>query len=82
MILKKKYLVAKNNNKHLSILSSNMQSINAKFGELEAFINDLSSLNLKFSIICLKESWLSDMDDSSLIQLSGYDYISQGKSYR
>ena len=31
-------------------------------------------------MICLQESWLSDMDDLSLIQLSGYDCISQGKS--
>ena len=43
--------VAKNNNKHFSILSSNIQSINAKFSELEAFVNALSSLNFKFSII-------------------------------
>ena len=71
------YLVAKSNNKHFSILSSNIQSINAKFSELEAFV---SSLNFLFSIICLQESWLSDMDEVSLIQLSGYDCISQGKS--
>ena len=69
------YSVAKNNNKHFSILSSNIQSINAKFSELEAFVNDLSSLHFKFSIICLQDSWLSDTDDLSLIQLSGYDYI-------
>ena len=74
------YSVAKNNNKHFSILSSNIQSINAKFSELEAFVNDLSSLSLKFSIICLQESWLFDTDDLSLIQLSGYDCISQEKT--
>ena len=74
------YSVARNNNKHFSILSSNIQSINAKFSGLEAFVNDLSSLHFKFSIICLQESWLSDTDDLSLIQLSGYDCISQGKS--
>ena len=51
MIYKKFYSVAKNINKHFSILSSNIQSINAKFSELEAFVNDLSSLNFKFSII-------------------------------
>ena len=68
------YSVAKNNNKHFSILSSNIQSIKAKFSELEAFVN------FKFSIICLQESWLSDTDDLSLIQLSGYDCISQEKA--
>ena len=66
--------------KQLSILSSNIQSINAKFSELEAYVNDVSSLNFKFSIICLQESWLSENDDLSLIQLTGYDCISQGKS--
>ena len=76
----KNYSVAKNNNKHFSMLSSNIQSINAKFSELEAFVNYLSSLNFKLSIIYLQESWLSDTDDLSLIQLSGYDCISQGKS--
>ena len=50
------------------ILSSNIQSINATFSELEAFVNDLSSLHFKFIIIRLQESWLSDTDDLSLIQ--------------
>ena len=49
------YSVAKNNNKHFSILSSNIQSINAKFGELEAFVNDSTSLNFKFSIMSPRE---------------------------
>ncbi len=73
-------LLVQNNNKHFSILSSNIQSINAKFSELEAFVNDLSSLNFLFRIICLQESWLSDNDDLSLIQLNGYDCISQENS--
>ena len=47
---KKCYSVAKNNNKHFSILSSNIQSINAKFSELEAFVNDLSSFYFKFNM--------------------------------
>ena len=50
------YSVSKNNSKHFSILSSNIQSINAKFSELEAFVNDLSSINFECSIICLQES--------------------------
>ena len=72
--------LAKKQGKQLSILSSNIQSINAKFSELEAYVNDMSSLNFKFSIICLQESRLSEMNDLSLIQLTGYDCISQGKS--
>ena len=48
--------LAQTNGKQFSILSSNIQFINAKFSELEAFVNDLSSLNFVFSIICLQES--------------------------
>ena len=55
--------LAQTNDKQFSILSSNIQSINAKFSELEAFVNDLSSLNFVFSIICLQESWLSENYD-------------------
>ena len=59
--------------------NSNIQSINAKYSALEAYVNDVSSLNFKFSIICLQESWISENYDLSLIQLTGYDCISQGK---
>ena len=53
---------------NLSVLSSNIQSINSKFSELEAFVNELSTLNFKFCIICLQESWISETDDLSLIK--------------
>ncbi len=33
-----------------------------------------------FSAICVQESWLSEGDDTSLIQLEGYECILQGKS--
>ena len=36
-----------------SVLSTNIQSINYKFNELEAFIEELSSNNFKFNVICL-----------------------------
>ena len=62
------YSLAKKQGKQLSILNSNIQSINAKFSELEAYIMmyvTVSSLNFKFSIIYLKESWLSENDGLS-----------------
>ena len=52
--------------KCFSILSTNIQSINAKFNELEAFVEDLGKHNFKFSVICLQETWLSDNDDLCL----------------
>ena len=66
-------------NKCFSILSTNIQSLNSKFSELEAFVDDLSKTNFKFSVICLQEAWLTDNDDLCLFSLPGYDCISQGK---
>ena len=66
-------------NKCFSILSTNIQSINAKFNKLEAFVEDLGKHNFKFSVICLQETWLSDNDDLCLFSLPGYDCLSQGK---
>ena len=63
-----------------SVLSTNIQSINSKFNELEAFIEELSSNNFKFNVICLQETWTSENDDLSQFSLHGYDCIAQGKT--
>ena len=63
-----------------TILSSNIQSINTKFDELKAYVTYLSTINFKFSVICLQECCISNNDDLSLIQLNGYNCITQGKS--
>ena len=73
-------VLAEDNKHNLSVLSSNIQSIHSKLSELEAFVDKLSKPNFKFNIICLQESWLSENDDLSLIQLKRYDCIAQGKS--
>ena len=75
-ILVSKHIIIHN----LSILSTNIQSINAKFSELEAFIYDLNDAKFNFSVICLQESWLNDNDNVSLFQLADYECTSQGKS--
>ena len=62
------------------ILSTNRQSINAKFNELVAFVQELHLINYDFSIICIKESWLTEHDDLSHIQLEDYTCISLGKN--
>ena len=66
-------------NKCFSILSTNIQSLNSKFSQLEAFVDALSKNNFKFSAICLQETWLTDNDDLCLFSLPGYECISQGK---
>ena len=64
----------------LSIFSSNIQSKYAKFNELEIFIEELNTINFKFNVICLQESWITDNSDLSQIQLPGYNCIIQGNS--
>ena len=60
-------------------MSTNIQSINSKFNELEAFVEELGNNNFKFSVICLQETWKSDCDDLSVYDLHGYKWIAQGK---
>ena len=60
-----------------SILSSNIESTNAKFGELDTCLEQLNQLDFKFTAICLQESWLSTDDDISPFQLDGYTCISR-----
>ena len=64
----------------VGIISANIQSINAKFNELAAFVQELHLLNYDFSIICIQESWLTEQDDLSHIQLEDYTCISLGKN--
>ena len=67
--------------KHFSILSSNIESINAKYSELEIFIEQLKQQNFKFSAICLQECWLSKKNiNTSLIELEGYHCIKQSSN--
>ncbi len=63
-----------------SIFSSNIQSINAKIDEIEIFVKCLQKHNFIFSAICIQESWLSEVDDTSQIQLERYKCNIQGKS--
>ena len=53
----------KNKNTSLKILSSNIESINSKYNELELFIHELNEQKCDLSVICLQECWVSDHDD-------------------
>ena len=59
------------------ILTLNIQSINAKFDQLSAVINNISDSGLYFGAIWLRESWLKDDTDLSPFKLSGYQLIHQ-----
>ena len=59
-----------------SVLHLNIRSMNKNF---EAFQDFYKSLNTKFSIICLTETWANDSDinQNSLFQLEGYISVHQ-----
>ena len=61
-------------------MSSNIESINSKYNELELFINELNEQMCDLSVICLQECWVSDHDDTGHLQLYGYNNIGKGKS--
>ena len=62
------------------ILSLNCQSLNAKFDQLQIFINYLKTHGFCFSAICLQETWMDNDSDLSLFQIPGYTCISNGRS--
>ena len=61
------------------MLSLNTQSINAKFHQLYAIINNLAATGLYFGAICLQETWLESNSDLSLLQIPGYKLIHKGR---
>ena len=69
-----------NHNNIFSVLSLNIQSINAKFSELETFVEELHNSQFKFNVICLQECWIRDQSDTCTFQIPGYDCVAQGKS--
>ena len=60
----------------LNILSLNGQSLNAKFNELQIFIEEMC--HNQFGVICLQESWLADNFEYSMFNLRNYSMIKQG----
>jgi len=73
--------LADENKNSFIILSTNIQSINAKFSELKAFVDELNIINFKFSVICLQETWIDESEDISPFHLQGYDCIHHGKTF-
>lgn len=59
------------------ILSLNIQSLNAKFDELQIFLNQLVMKKCEINLICLQETWISDKSVVSLFQIEGYELVSQ-----
>ena len=67
-------LLSKNRH-NLKIISLNCQSLNAKYEQLNLYLNSL--LQNPFDIICLQETWLSESSNTQLLQLAGNKMINQ-----
>ena len=67
-------------NSQLSVLSLNIQSLNAKIDPLRMFIDELSQSTIFFPKFCIQETWLSDESDTSLLQLNNYTFVCKEKS--
>ena len=63
-----------------TVVSLNCQSLNAKFDQLKAYIEMYNTDKSKICAICLQETWLAAGSDLSMLQISGYQLISVGKS--
>ena len=70
--------IIKGDGNDFTILTLNIQSINAEFDNLNPVINNLSSMGLYFGAICLQETWPSSDADVSLLHIPGYKLIHQG----
>ena len=60
------------------IATLNIQSINAKFDNLYAIMNNLSASGQYFGAVCLQETWLTSDADVTLFDIPGYKLIHQG----
>ena len=70
-------LLAEIHNKRFNILSTNIESINAKHCEIEAFLEELNRINFKFSLICFQECWISENYDMCHLLLERYQCLKQ-----
>ena len=67
----------KKNKSNFTMLSVNIQSLNAKLNDLKVLVKDLFNNNCPLSLICLQETWISDGCDTSLFKIDGYNFVSQ-----
>ena len=62
----------------LSIMILNSPNINAKFDELRLFINRINKVE-EIGVVCLQETWTSEIEDIRLFQLPNYKLLHKGE---
>ena len=61
----------------VNILSLNTQSLNSKLDQIKILITNLAKNKFEFDIICLQETWITNITDLSAFQINGYTLIAQ-----
>ena len=51
-----------------TLLSLNIQSINAKFDQLQIFLKKMNEKSFQFDVLCLQETWLNETNIYFLIR--------------
>ena len=73
-------IIPQNVNGTFSIISLNIQSLNAKFDSFVAYLSLLEENDVRFSAICLQETWLTAQQDVSIFHIPGYKLINRARS--
>ena len=60
-----------------TLLSLNIQSINAKFDQLQIFLKKMNEKSFQFDVLCLQETWLNETSCFSLLDIEDYNFIPQ-----
>ena len=60
-----------------TMFSLNIQSINAKFAQLQIFLKKLYDKSCHFDVLCLQETWLNEKSCFSLFDIEDYNFIPQ-----
>ena len=68
--------ILKEKNENFTVLSLNIQSINAKCDQLKILPYLIQENNYHIIVICLQETWLRDDSNNALISLENYNLIS------
>ena len=73
-------LILSDKTQNINVLSLNCQSIFAKIDEINAFINIQRENGITFHLICLQETWIAENMNTSMLNLIGYQLVSQSKT--
>ena len=60
-----------------TLLSLNIQSINAKFDQLQIFLKKMNEKSFQFDVLCLQETWLNETISFSSLDIEDYNFIPQ-----